>query len=163
MYVQLLATLCLLPTLVVSKLTFGTTKFLFTFGDSYTTDGFNISAGVNSPVPGFVCCYCAIHFITRLTENYQTSSNGQNWVQFLGNLSATLKTVSMSYSASQVAHIMSRILRFLTWRLEGPRSTRSSLLHSNPPSCELQQCYTRSEKMTRILFFKINCGPGHSI
>lgn len=37
-----------------AKLTWGTTKFLFTFGDSYTTDGFNISAGVNSPVPGFV-------------------------------------------------------------------------------------------------------------
>ena len=31
-----------------------TTKFLFTFGDSYTTDGFNISAGVDSPVPSFV-------------------------------------------------------------------------------------------------------------
>jgi len=43
-----------------------TTKFLFTFGDSYTTDGFNISAGVDSLVPGF------------------TSSNGPNWVQFLG-------------------------------------------------------------------------------
>ena len=39
---------------VHSKLTWGATKFLFTFGDSYTTDGFNISAGVNSPVPGFV-------------------------------------------------------------------------------------------------------------
>ena len=37
-----------------AKLTWGTTEFLFTFGDSYTTDGFNISAGVNSPVPGFV-------------------------------------------------------------------------------------------------------------
>ncbi|KAI0373068.1 hypothetical protein BV20DRAFT_938785 [Pilatotrama ljubarskyi] len=49
-----------------AKLTWGTTKFLFTFGDSYTTDGFNISAGVDSPVPGF------------------TSSNGPNWVQFLG-------------------------------------------------------------------------------
>ncbi|KLO19201.1 hypothetical protein SCHPADRAFT_865460 [Schizopora paradoxa] len=61
-----LATLLLLPAVVVSKLTWGTTEFLFTFGDSYTTDGFNISAGVNSPVPGF------------------TSSNGQNWVQFLG-------------------------------------------------------------------------------
>ncbi|KAJ3555556.1 hypothetical protein NM688_g2509 [Phlebia brevispora] len=47
-------------------MTWGTTEFLFTFGDSYTTDGFNISAGVNSPVPGF------------------TSSNGPNWVQFLG-------------------------------------------------------------------------------
>ncbi|KAK7693906.1 hypothetical protein QCA50_003480 [Cerrena zonata] len=57
--------------LVFSTATFvsakwNTTKFLFTFGDSYTTDGFNISAGVGSPVPGF------------------TSSNGQNWVQFLG-------------------------------------------------------------------------------
>ncbi|KAI0636569.1 hypothetical protein C8Q77DRAFT_511224 [Trametes polyzona] len=51
---------------VSAKLTWGSTKFLFTFGDSYTTDGFNISAGVNSPVPGF------------------TSSNGPNWVQFLG-------------------------------------------------------------------------------
>ncbi|KAJ3002716.1 hypothetical protein NUW54_g5696 [Trametes sanguinea] len=39
---------------VSAKLTWGTTKFLFTFGDSYTTDGFNISAGVDSPVPGFV-------------------------------------------------------------------------------------------------------------
>ncbi|KAI0665253.1 hypothetical protein C8Q70DRAFT_1049410 [Cubamyces menziesii] len=51
---------------VSAKLTWGTTKFLFTFGDSYTTDGFNISAGVDSLVPGF------------------TSSNGPNWVQFLG-------------------------------------------------------------------------------
>lgn len=37
-----------------NKPAWGATKFLFTFGDSYTTDGFNISAGVNSPVPGFV-------------------------------------------------------------------------------------------------------------
>ncbi|KAG7093021.1 hypothetical protein E1B28_009317 [Marasmius oreades] len=49
-----------------SKLTWGNTKFLFAFGDSYTTVGFNISAGVDSPVPGF------------------TSSNGPNWVQALG-------------------------------------------------------------------------------
>ncbi|KAJ8092755.1 hypothetical protein PM082_007084 [Marasmius tenuissimus] len=47
------------------KLTWGNTKFLFTFGDSYTTTGFNISAGVESPVPNF------------------TSSNGPNWVQAL--------------------------------------------------------------------------------
>ncbi|EJF66207.1 hypothetical protein DICSQDRAFT_98135 [Dichomitus squalens LYAD-421 SS1] len=59
---------CLLSALSIAsaKLTWGTTQFLFTFGDSYTTDGFNISAGVDSPVPGF------------------TSSNGPNWVQFLG-------------------------------------------------------------------------------
>ncbi|KAL5489960.1 hypothetical protein ACEPAI_4793 [Sanghuangporus weigelae] len=49
------------------KLAWNSTQFLFTFGDSYTTDGFNISAGVDSSVPGF------------------TSSNGQNWVQFLGS------------------------------------------------------------------------------
>lgn len=42
-------------TLVTGK--WNTTKFLFTFGDSYTTDGFNISAGVESPVPGFVSDY----------------------------------------------------------------------------------------------------------
>jgi len=52
--------------LPASALTWGTTKFLFVFGDSYTTTGFNISAGIDSPVPGF------------------TASNGPNWVQFLG-------------------------------------------------------------------------------
>ena len=54
----------------VSALTWGTTKvcffafcfilgsiistafqFLFVFGDSYTSNGFNISAGIDSPVP----------------------------------------------------------------------------------------------------------------
>lgn len=39
---------------VSAKLTWGSTKFLFAFGDSYTTDGFNISAGVDSLVPDFV-------------------------------------------------------------------------------------------------------------
>jgi phospholipase/lecithinase/hemolysin len=60
------AALLLAGASVVSALTWATTDFLFVFGDSYTTDGFNISAGINSPVPGF------------------TSSNGPNWVQFLG-------------------------------------------------------------------------------
>ncbi|TCD67288.1 hypothetical protein EIP91_000311 [Steccherinum ochraceum] len=59
-----LAAICYAVTPVAAK--WNTTKFLFTFGDSYTTDGFNISAGVDSPVPGF------------------TSSNGPNWVQSLG-------------------------------------------------------------------------------
>ncbi|KAA1477376.1 hypothetical protein DENSPDRAFT_583185 [Dentipellis sp. KUC8613] len=48
-----------------SKLTWADTKFLFAFGDSYTTDGFNISQGVDSPVPNDV------------------SSNGPNWIQAL--------------------------------------------------------------------------------
>ncbi len=38
----------------LAKLTWADTEFFFAFGDSYTTDGFNISAGVDSPDPGFV-------------------------------------------------------------------------------------------------------------
>jgi len=58
---------CLLSVVVSSqaKLTWGNTEFLFTFGDSYTTTGFNISAGIDSVDPGDV------------------SSNGPNWVQNL--------------------------------------------------------------------------------
>nr|VWP00222.1 N/A [Ganoderma boninense] len=79
---------CLLSALSIAsaKLTWGTTQFLFTFGDSYTTDGFNISAGVDSPVPGFVGARIATittHFLTTSVLG-QTSSNGPNWVQFLG-------------------------------------------------------------------------------
>lgn len=61
-----LFTLAVALTSATAKLTWGTTKYLFVFGDSYTTDGYNISAGVESPVPGF------------------TSSNGPNWVNALG-------------------------------------------------------------------------------
>ncbi|KAF9447593.1 carbohydrate esterase family 16 protein [Macrolepiota fuliginosa MF-IS2] len=50
-----------------ARLRWKNTRFFFAFGDSYTTDGYNISAGVNSPVPDF------------------TSANGLNWAQFLGN------------------------------------------------------------------------------
>ncbi|KAF8912193.1 hypothetical protein CPB84DRAFT_761365 [Gymnopilus junonius] len=50
-----------------AKLAWKDTKFLVTFGDSYTTDGFNITTGPNSPDPGFV------------------SSNGPNWVEALGS------------------------------------------------------------------------------
>ncbi|CCM06439.1 uncharacterized protein FIBRA_08701 [Fibroporia radiculosa] len=53
-------------TAVSGQLTWNATKFLFTFGDSYTTDGFNITLGVNSTDPGY------------------TSSNGPNWVEYLG-------------------------------------------------------------------------------
>jgi phospholipase/lecithinase/hemolysin len=48
--------------LASAKLSWNSTDFMFVFGDSYTTTGFNISAGVNSPTPGYV------------------SSNGPNWV-----------------------------------------------------------------------------------
>ncbi|KAJ7758284.1 GDSL lipase/esterase [Mycena metata] len=64
---SLLTLSCLLSVIVSSqaKLTWGNTKFLFVFGDSYTTTGFNISAGIDSVDPGNV------------------SSNGPNWVQAL--------------------------------------------------------------------------------
>lgn len=69
-----------LPALVVrsaiAKLTWANTKHMIVFGDSYTTNGFNISAGVDSPVPGF------------------TSSNGPNWVSFLGQLLVLSHTTS---------------------------------------------------------------------
>ncbi|TFY55296.1 hypothetical protein EVJ58_g8338 [Rhodofomes roseus] len=59
---------CLLSaaTAVSAQLYWNSTQFLFTLGDSYTTDGFNISEGVNSTNPGY------------------TSSNGPNWVEYLG-------------------------------------------------------------------------------
>ncbi|KAJ7878998.1 GDSL lipase/esterase [Mycena olivaceomarginata] len=59
------AWLSCLASLTQAKLTWGNTKFLMVFGDSYTTTGFNISLGVDSTDPGFV------------------SSNGPNWVQAL--------------------------------------------------------------------------------
>ncbi|KAH7915318.1 carbohydrate esterase family 16 protein [Hygrophoropsis aurantiaca] len=52
---------------VNAVLSWNQTEFFFVFGDSYTTDGYNISAGVNSPDPGY------------------TSSNGPNWVEFLSS------------------------------------------------------------------------------
>lgn len=53
---QLGVSLCLLSaaTAVSAQLYWNSTQYLFTFGDSYTTDGFNISAGVNSTDPGYV-------------------------------------------------------------------------------------------------------------
>ncbi|KAF7295694.1 SGNH-hydro domain-containing protein [Mycena indigotica] len=60
-----LLSLCALTATSQAKLTWGNTKYLFVFGDSYTTTGFNVSAGVNSTDPGWV------------------SSNGPNWVQTL--------------------------------------------------------------------------------
>lgn len=48
------STLLSAASVAAAKLTWGETKFMFVFGDSYTTTGFNISAGVNTPDPGFV-------------------------------------------------------------------------------------------------------------
>ncbi|KAF8550451.1 carbohydrate esterase family 16 protein [Imleria badia] len=59
----LVASLICIP--VASAIPWNATKYMFVFGDSYTADGYNISAGINSLTPGY------------------TSSNGPNWVEFL--------------------------------------------------------------------------------
>ena len=108
---------CLLSALSIAsaKLTWGTTQFLFTFGDSYTTDGFNISAGVDSPVPGFVGArYPAAittHFLTPSVLG-QTSSNGPNWVQFLGNPALSFYAPHTLTASSQGAHTTWRTPRY---------------------------------------------------
>ncbi|KAI0033938.1 hypothetical protein K488DRAFT_46657 [Vararia minispora EC-137] len=69
-----------------AALTWGTTKFLFSFGDSYTTTGWNPSQGVNSPDPGF------------------TSSNGPNWVESLSitfNVTNT-KLFNLAYGGATI-------------------------------------------------------------
>jgi hypothetical protein len=45
-----------------AKLTWKDTKYMFVFGDSYTAEGYNVSAGVNSPTPGWVP-YLATTFV----------------------------------------------------------------------------------------------------
>ncbi|KAH7107642.1 hypothetical protein BKA62DRAFT_667687 [Auriculariales sp. MPI-PUGE-AT-0066] len=61
----LVASLCPVLQSASAKLTWGTTKNLFVFGDSYTTTGYNVTLGVDSATPGW------------------TSSNGPNWVMSL--------------------------------------------------------------------------------
>ncbi|KAI9574210.1 carbohydrate esterase family 16 protein [Boletus coccyginus] len=62
------------------------TEFMFVFGDSYTADGYNISAGVNSPTPGW------------------TSSNGPNWVEFLTSTynQTAVKTFNLAYGGATI-------------------------------------------------------------
>ncbi|KAF9218362.1 hypothetical protein BS17DRAFT_791616 [Gyrodon lividus] len=69
----------LLSTSVVSRIPWNTTEYMFVFGDSYTTNGYNVSAVIDSSVPGY------------------TSTNGPNWVEFLtSTYNQTALKVSMS-------------------------------------------------------------------
>ncbi|KAG2145082.1 carbohydrate esterase family 16 protein [Suillus cothurnatus] len=69
-----------------SALLWSATEYMFVFGDSYTTDGYNVAAGVNSPVPG------------------DTSSDGQNWVQFLTSTykQTSVKTFDLAYGGATI-------------------------------------------------------------
>ena len=39
---------------VTSAVRWNATEYMFVFGDSYTTNGYDISAGIDSPDPGHV-------------------------------------------------------------------------------------------------------------
>ena len=52
-------TASLLATPAVFATPWNATEYMFVFGDSYTADGYNISAGVNSPTPGWVSVDCS--------------------------------------------------------------------------------------------------------
>ncbi|KAG1734312.1 carbohydrate esterase family 16 protein [Suillus lakei] len=71
---------------VASALSWNATEYMFIFGDSYTTDGYNVSAGIDSPV-------------SRVTL-----SDGQNWVQFLtGTYNQTaVKAFDLAYDGATI-------------------------------------------------------------
>ncbi|KAG8217936.1 carbohydrate esterase family 16 protein [Butyriboletus roseoflavus] len=81
-FYALAASLFFVP--VASAIPWNATEYMFVFGDSYTTDGYNISAGVNSPTPGY------------------TSSNGPNWVEFLTSTynQTAVKTFNLAYGGA---------------------------------------------------------------
>lgn len=62
----------------------GTSEYMFVFGDSYTTTGYNVSAGITSPDPGY------------------TASNGLNWVEYLrGTYNVTYtKVYNLAYGGA---------------------------------------------------------------
>ena len=67
---------------LVSAIPWNATEYMFVFGDSYTTYGYNVSAGVDSTRIGYM--RASIPIIGRLHIHIaQTSSNGPNWVEFL--------------------------------------------------------------------------------
>jgi len=76
----------LLSISVVSAIPWNATEYMFVFGDSYTADGYNVSAGINSPDPGY------------------TFSNGQNWVEFLtGTYNQTaIKTFNLASGGATI-------------------------------------------------------------
>lgn len=69
-----------------SALSWNATEYMFVFGDSYTSDGYNVSAGINSPDPGY------------------TSSNGQNWAEFLTSTynQTAVTTFNLAYSGATI-------------------------------------------------------------
>ncbi|KAG1734313.1 carbohydrate esterase family 16 protein [Suillus lakei] len=67
---------------VASPLSWNATEYMFIFGDSYTSDGYNISAGIDSP----------------------TTSDGQNWVQFLTTTynQTAMKAFDLAYGGATI-------------------------------------------------------------
>ena len=60
-------------------------SFLFAFGDSYTTDGFNITAGINSTATNFVginICYCYFYVYSIGGPDERRRQMGQTGLTF---------------------------------------------------------------------------------
>ncbi|KAG8734871.1 hypothetical protein FRC12_014203 [Ceratobasidium sp. 428] len=76
----------LLASTCASALSWNSTKYFFVFGDSYTASGYNVSAGINSPNPGW------------------TSSNGPNWPMYLaGTYNVTnTKLYNLAYGGATI-------------------------------------------------------------
>jgi len=71
---------------IASAISWNATEYMFVFGDSYTADGYNVSAGINSPDPG------------------HTFSNGPNWVEFLTSTynQTAVKTFNLAYDGATI-------------------------------------------------------------
>ncbi|KAG6370077.1 carbohydrate esterase family 16 protein [Boletus reticuloceps] len=71
---------------IASAIPWNATEYIFVFGDSYTSDGYNISAAIDSPEPGY------------------TSSNGPNWVEFLTSTynQTAVKTFNLAYGGATI-------------------------------------------------------------
>lgn len=103
---------------VASALSWGKTEYLMVFGDSYTTTGYNISAGINSPTPGW------------------TSSNGWNWVQYLGstfNVTAT-KVYNLAYGGAVTSNKL--VTPYLPTVINFDQQTQQFLKYLTPPPAE---------------------------
>ncbi|OAX37123.1 carbohydrate esterase family 16 protein [Rhizopogon vinicolor AM-OR11-026] len=72
--------------LTASGLSWNTIEYMFVFGDSYSTVGYNVSAGITSP------------------STRDTSSNGLNWVDFLtGTYNRTaLKVFNLAFGGATI-------------------------------------------------------------
>ncbi|KDQ50398.1 carbohydrate esterase family 16 protein [Jaapia argillacea MUCL 33604] len=114
-FLSLFGLLCTVS-FVQSKLTWNNTEYMFVFGDSYSSDGYNVSLGIDSPNPLI------------------TTSDGNTWVEYLSqsyNITNT-KTFNLAYAGATidaafvppylptVYSIVDQVTEFDTYLASGP-------------------------------------------